>query len=156
MNVLRLSATDFSDSRIRGKVSAIGRKFIEEAGHPFPMNSEHFFNFWHQIRGLDMGEFYVVFTPEDQLIGVMGVMFAPDSFTGMPAAVESFWFVDPEHRKSGRAALKMMQAYEADAKKRGCRMIHMCHLADLNAEGLGNFYKRRGYSPAESHYRKVI
>jgi len=103
-----------------------------------------------------MGEFYAVFTSEDSLIGVMGVMFAPDSFTGMPAAVESFWFVDPEHRKSGRVALKMMQAYEADAEKRGCRMIHMCHLADLNAEGLGNFYKRRGYSPAESHYRKVI
>lgn len=66
-------------------------------------------------------------------------------------AKETVWFVAETHR--GRGAIKMLDAYEAWAKGRGCVAIGMASLASNDVSSL---YARRGYVPAETHFLKFL
>lgn len=66
-------------------------------------------------------------------------------------AKETIWFVDRDHR--GRGALKMLDAYEAWARERGCRSIGM---ASLSGRATDAIYLRRGYALVETHFLKDL
>jgi GNAT superfamily N-acetyltransferase len=67
-------------------------------------------------------------------------------------AKETLWWIDPAHR--GSAAVRMLDAYEAWAKERGCRFVGM---AGMGADPVvGKLYQRRGYRAAEVHFLKPI
>jgi GNAT superfamily N-acetyltransferase len=66
-------------------------------------------------------------------------------------AKETVWFIAPEAR--GRAALQMLDAYEAWAREQGCTTIGMASLA---SNDVSRIYERRGYAPAETHFVKTL
>lgn len=66
-------------------------------------------------------------------------------------ARETVWYIAPAAR--GRSALRMLDAYEAWARERGCSRIHMASLASNDVSSL---YERRGYAPAETHFLKAL
>lgn len=66
-------------------------------------------------------------------------------------AKETVWFIRPEAR--GRAALRMLDAYEEWARSQGCIKIGM---ASLELNDVSGLYRRKGYSPAETHHIKSL
>ena len=66
-------------------------------------------------------------------------------------AKETVWFVSEQHR--GRGALRMLDAYEAWAREKGCVAIGM---ASLESNDVSALYARRGYAPVETHFLKFI
>lgn len=66
-------------------------------------------------------------------------------------AKESVWYIAPEAR--GRAAIQMLDAYEAWAREQDCTTIGMASLASNDVSRL---YERRGYAAVETHFVKLI
>lgn len=66
-------------------------------------------------------------------------------------AKETVWYISPADR--GSAALRMLDAYEAWARERGCVTICMASLA---TNDVSRIYERKGYSPAETHFTKAV
>ncbi len=92
----------------------------------------------------------LVLASGDAVQGFLMAHAAPHPFWPVKAAGELAWWIAPEHR--GRGAVEMVRAYEAWAAEQGCGLIGMAHLGDYR---LTEFYRRRGYVPAENHFLKV-
>jgi GNAT superfamily N-acetyltransferase len=87
-----------------------------------------------------------------RIIGMLGLIVAPNILTGQHYADEIAWWVDPEHRKS-RAAHRLLCAAENWARQKGLSVLKM--VAPAGSE-IGTFYERRGYVLVESAYQKVL
>ena len=87
--------------------------------------------------------------------GVQGVLAAQAGFlptAPIKAASELIWWIEPAHR--GKAAIQMLDAYEAWARDRGCVLASM---VGLGSDPLpGKLYERRGYTAAERHFMKPL
>lgn len=67
-------------------------------------------------------------------------------------ARETVWWIDPKHR--GRAAFRMLDAYEAWAADQGCSFVGMAGMGDDPV--VRTLLERRGYRVAETHFLKGI
>lgn len=67
-------------------------------------------------------------------------------------ARETVWWIDPAHR--GRAAIAMLDAYEAWAASRRCAFAGMAGMGD--DPDVAKLYLRRGYWAAEKHFLKAL
>lgn len=135
---------------------SIGRAFAKEANFPGRFNSEAFARHWKPLMKAGIGEIMATIADESdvasELIGVMGYAFAECPFSGAITALESFWWVHPDHRK-GRVGALMWEAFEARAKERDAARICMIHLAGLD---LSKVYEARGYKLCEQTFWKEI
>lgn len=73
-------------------------------------------------------------------------------FGGARYAMETVWWIAPEVR--GRAANRMLDAYEQWAREQGCAFCQMAALVTF--PGAGRIYERRGYRPVETHFLKPL
>lgn len=88
------------------------------------------------------------------MLGGLGFINAPDLHNGEMIAVETFWFVAPEHRGIG---IHLLNAFEKWAKENGSDKTAMIHLTDSMPERLKRLYLKRGYRLIEKHYvREVV
>lgn len=90
----------------------------------------------------------------DGLIGMLAMLVYPYYFN--PAArmgQELFWWVDPEHRRSGVAG-RLLGHAEAWARTRGARAVQMIALDESEGDAVAAMYKRRGYAPVERSFLK--
>lgn len=85
--------------------------------------------------------------------GAIGFIISNDLHSGEKIAIETFWFVPPEHAGIGGELFKV---FEAEAKKAGCKKTAMIHLVDSYPERLKSFYEKNGYRLLESHYIKEV
>jgi len=67
-------------------------------------------------------------------------------------AAETVWWIDPANR--GRAAIAMLDAYEAWAASKGCSFAGMAGMGEDPA--VAKLYLRRGYTAAETHFLKAL
>lgn len=83
--------------------------------------------------------------------GVLMAMTFDHPFGAGKWAKETVWYIAPSAR--GRAALPMLDAYEAWAREQGCTTIGMASLA---TNDVSRIYERRGYAPVETHFVKSL
>jgi len=107
--------------------------------------------YWrHILKGT--GVVFVI-EREGQIVGGLGGIKGPDLHYPRIIAVETFWFVLPEHRGEG---LKLMEKFEQWAVDQKCDAVAMVHLSDSQPKVLEKIYARKGYSLVEKHYLKVL
>jgi GNAT superfamily N-acetyltransferase len=80
--------------------------------------------------------------------GVLAAVAAPHHLAPVKVASEIIWWIDPDWR--GRAAMKMLAAYEQWAVDRGCQYVGMVGLGADPA--VSTLYARRGYQAVERHF----
>lgn len=136
----------------------IGHAFSAEAGRK-PFRDEGFSQMWQALLESGVGKVYALVeygTTEQEFraVAVLGATFLPDPFSGELTAAEHFWYVIPEHRKSG-IGLQLLDKFEADAKAKGCEQIVMVHFMHMGA-GLQKLYEARGYKALEQTYKKEL
>jgi GNAT superfamily N-acetyltransferase len=131
----------------------IGHAFSEEAGRA-DFNEAAFTDTWGNLLKLGLGEIYVASDRDGVVVAALGAAFLQDPFSGQQTATEAFWYVLPEHRKSG-VGLLLLDLFEDMAEEKGCEQILMVHFANLGA-GLQKLYESRGYSLLEQTFRKKI
>lgn len=116
------------------------------AGFTFPFSAPHADLLFrqHLERGL-------VLVAGDLAQGVLMAMTFEHPFGAGKWAKETLFYIAPQAR--GRAAIKMLDAYEAWAREQGCATIGMASLA---SNDVSRIYERRGYAPAETHFVKAL
>lgn len=130
----------------RLRVVALLRDSHAAAGFSFPFSAPHAEALFksHMLDGLVL----VLGCPA---AGVLMARTFDHPFGAGLWAKETVWFIRPQAR--GRGAIRMLDAYEAWARERGCTAIGMASLASNDVSSL---YLRRGYQPAETHFTKGL
>lgn len=95
---------------------------------------------------------FILWSDEDEMIGGLGCIIGPDIHYPRTIAVETYWFVKPEHRGGG---IKLLEHFENWGKGK-CDYVAMIHLADSMPDSLEHLYLRRGYKLTEKHYMKEV
>ncbi|MBZ9653553.1 GNAT family N-acetyltransferase [Phyllobacterium lublinensis] len=94
----------------------------------------------------------MVLDSEGGVQGLLAAQAGPLPLAPVKAATELIWWIEPHAR--GRAALAMLDAYEAWARDRGCVFANM---VGLGSDPLpARLYESRGYIAAERHYSKTL
>ena len=125
---------------------------MKEGKVPGQFSPEVFIKNWTMLMNLGTG-FILGLYQDDELIGALGSIIINDINHGKPIANEVFWFVHPDKRGPG---IRLLKAYEEEAKARGAILCTMAHLNHLQPETLGELYRRRGYHPVETVYLKEL
>lgn len=93
----------------------------------------------------------LVLEHEGQVQGVLMASWFEHPFGAGRYAKETVWYVAPIAR--GRAAIKMLAAYEAWARDQDCVAVGM---ASLITNDVSSLYERCGYAPVETHFVKSL
>jgi GNAT superfamily N-acetyltransferase len=101
------------------------------------------------------GAMTVLIAIEDEVQGGLAFIVHPDLHNGILTAVETFWYVRPEYRKS-RIASNLFDAFEEEAKQQKCKRVAVVHMVDSYPEILERFYISKGYHLLEKHYIKEL
>lgn len=136
------------------QLERIGTSFTTEVKYPGGFEISPFKQTWTALLNAGLGEIFIVRDPKGEIMGCLGATFAGDMFNGRLTACESFWYVLKEHR-SGRLALYLFDAFEAEAGRRECEKLVFVHLVGEHAEMLEKLYTRRGYSLVEKNFWKL-
>ena len=105
---------------------------------------------WKNLINMDIG-LILGLKLSEEIVGGIGLIFAPALDGGASACTEAFWYVDEKNRGGGIKLLKKAEAY---AKARGCARMMMIHLKHSMPEKLKSLYERMGYSEVETNYMK--
>jgi len=97
--------------------------------------------------GLDSVVF--VDTREDVIVGMIGLFIYPSPLTGEIEAIETFWWVEPEHRGRG---LRLIVAAEQWARESGALTLRM--IAPTPA--VERLYERLGFRRIEASYVRAM
>jgi GNAT superfamily N-acetyltransferase len=92
---------------------------------------------------------------DGQIVGALACIKAQDLHFPRMMAVETFWYVSPEHGSKG-IGKSLFERFEEWAKEEKCDYTAMIHLADSYPETLEALYTRRGYKLTEKHYMKEV
>lgn len=136
-------------------VRRIGEEFTASVNYPGGFVYEAFADAWKLALKFGIGEIFCARNDQGDVIGLLGGHFAKDPFNGALIAAEQFWFVLPEARGTS-AAMRLLDAFEVEAKSRGVKKILMVRLEGAFAEILDKVYVRRGYVAVERTYAKEI
>jgi GNAT superfamily N-acetyltransferase len=99
----------------------------------------------------------VMFLVEDatgKIVGGIGGATGLVTLTGKKRALSLFWYMDKAHR-SGLTAIRLLDRFEQWAKDSGCQQITM-PINDGMSKSSGKVYERRGFTPIEVTYRKML
>lgn len=149
MNITQITKETLPD------VKEIGEKFTASVNYPGGFVFEAFSDAWKLALDYGFGKIFCARDDAGKVLGLLGAHFASDPFNGEKIAAEQFWFVLPEARGTS-AAMRLLDAFESEAKARGSKKILMVRLEGEFAEILDKVYQRRGYVCVERTYAKEI
>jgi hypothetical protein len=126
-------------------------KYAELGLHYDPMATHEF------LDGLLERQDAAVLLAEDAG-GAQGIAAAIESrayFSRTPIAIEIFWWVEPGERR-GVTGLALKRLLTEWAEGRGCELITMVSLAQIEGSPAEEIYKRQGHIPVETTWMKRI
>lgn len=136
------------------RIAPIGEAFAAEADYPGGFSLDAFCRVWAPLISSGTGEILIAENEAGVMVGAIGIAFISDGFSGVPVAMESFWFVHKEFRTT-RAGLNLFFGFENAGRARGVKKFVLVHLVALGAEKLCAFYESQGYKLMEQTFVKV-
>ncbi len=104
-----------------------------------------------QLIESDLGVVFV----DNEVNGAIGGLLHPHYFNQSAlTGAELFWWVSPNHR--GKLGFQLLTVMEKWAEDMGAVSFQMVALEDYRPELMGKIYEKRGYSPFEHTYSKVM
>lgn len=127
----------------------LARAFFAEGNLPGTLNERHFVATLkaHITRGTG----FVIAAGLPIRGTVSGIMFN-DMATAELCCMEFFWYVSAEER--GSLGIRLLDAMETEAFKRGSVRVLMSHLSTPKTERFERVYARRGYTKREQIFMK--
>jgi len=136
------------------RAACYGQAFYAETGAHGTFRVDFFVEIWTALITSGAGVILGLYV-EEELVGGLAAMVAPDMYDGRATATEFFWYTTPEHRQ-GTYPIRLIRAYEQWARDKGVAPtdIRMASLAGENEEQLDRLYRKLGYRLLERHYEK--
>ena len=96
----------------------------------------------------------VIIERDSQIVGMAGWTISQHPFNkNIKVFSEALWCMDSDHPSD---ALRLLRAFEAEAKLAKADIVCMANLNNGNEKKLTDIYERLGYQFIESHYIKSI
>jgi GNAT superfamily N-acetyltransferase len=127
------------------------REFFKEGGICGELNDAHFTA--TLTKSLEARQAIVLVSGAPFRGAIAGVMFQ-DLATADWCCMEYFWYVAKEER--GTLGLRLLDAFEKEAKSRGAVRIVMMHLENERAGKMQQLYERRGYKLREQIFVREV
>lgn len=127
------------------------REFFKEGGICGKLNDAHFTS--TLTRSLEAKQAIVLVCGVPFRGAIAGVMFQ-DLATSDWCCMEYFWYVAKEER--GSLGLRLLDAFEKEAKARGALRVLMMHLENERAGNMQKLYERRGYKFREQIFVREV
>jgi GNAT superfamily N-acetyltransferase len=108
-------------------------------------------NWFFMIEG-GMGKILAL-KKDDKFIGAIGLLVSPSLEDGVMNCVESFWYVDKNHRGQG---LKLLIKAQKVAKEMGAKRMLMMYLENSMPEKVKNVYERMDFKLIQTTYFKEL
>jgi GNAT superfamily N-acetyltransferase len=147
--VKRLDPDEFS------RIRRLGKQFIEEKNLPGGYVFEAHQSIWVPLMRAGLADVFYTEDEFGELTGFLGASYIPDLYCGLPAAQAQFWVIHPAHRRES-IAVRMFNAFEDEAQRRGTVKFTAGHMAGVNERAMKRFFISRGYKPGESLYWKNL
>lgn len=145
---IRLLAADEMHLMLPG-----AREFFETGQLQGKLNEEHYVETLSNYTRMGVG--FVLARVEDGILhGAIGGVIAKDYATGELTCSELFFFVLSAYR--GILGIRLMDAYEKEARRRGARRIFLMHLLTEGACNLAPLYSKKGYSLVQHAFVKEL
>lgn len=105
---------------------------------------------------IEQGKDYVVLlsTDGDEIVGALVGLAYEAAFSSDRLAVELFWYVKPEHRRSSRGS-DMLDAYEYWARGVDCKIVQF-GLLSTSPTTMSRLYEKKGLVSVEHIYQKEL
>lgn len=136
-------------------ITHMGKDFFAEAKLPGEFKADVFCKTWRALIEIGLGFILAAYKGNNQAVGALGAVMAPDLNDGQLVSQETFWFMSADSRGS-LMSTRLLRAFEEKAREKGVKRISMVHLLSLNADKLGKFYERMGYRALEVHFMKEL
>lgn len=128
-----------------------GARFYELVNLPVDYDPPSVSATMKQLIESDLGAIFV----DDKINGAIGALLYPHYFNhNILTGGELFWWVEPEYR--GKLGSQLLDAMEEWVESMGAISFQMIALEDYKPSLLGKIYEKRGYSPLEHTYLKVM
>lgn len=151
-HIRRGRADDFSTC------SDLLRHFVSEAGlqESIGYDEDSFLAWLVMLTDKILPGELLVVEYDGRVIGMAASVYSPCFFNRQVlTGAELFWFINPDHRKSG-VGKALMEALEACAKHAGVSKFTMVALQALAPERVGKLYEAAGYKLNELAYTKAL
>lgn len=132
----------------------LAQGFFDESKLPGELDFNHWIGQWLKLFSLDIGGF-LVYESDNEIKGMLGGFFVENMMTRSIEAIEAFWYVKENYRGT-LIGIKLLKAFENEARKRNAVTVRMAHLSDLNANTMSKMYLRMQYQPLECYYTKEL
>lgn len=119
-----------------------------------PIDDQHYTSCWRDYVSSHIGVIFLL-EHEGQIAGGIGGIHHPDLLTGRKIAVELFWYVREEYRKT-MWPVRLLKEFEVWAKMCYCTHISMIHMECSMPKEVASLYQRMGYELFETIYRKKL
>jgi hypothetical protein len=106
-----------------------------------------------ELMALGLGIVLCAHEGLDNLRGAVAGVYYKDVFSDRPCISEIFWYVLPGSPKG--TGTRLLAAFEEWGKTRKAERITMAYMMH-NEKGLEEFYLKRGYTPFEKHFFKLL
>lgn len=110
---------------------------------------------WGELMRAGYAETWAWELHDGQTVGLLGGLFLREFFTGQPMAMEQFWFVAREYRRT-RIGLYLLKAFEAEAARRKVKTIWAGSNRYHDPGRMMKLYQRLGYKWWGSTFRKIV
>jgi len=136
------------------QICELGEIFFIECKLPGKFNAVVFKRTYSVLMVEGLAEIWVL-EQAGVIIGAIGGMFSPDPFTGDPVAVETFWYVHPDHRHLG--GLKLLHKFIDRAIEKSCMRVQMAAILRSPAfDNVQKLYMDIGMIPMETYFNLNI
>jgi len=128
------------------------RAFFKEGNLIGELSESHFIQ---ALQGyIESGVGFVLVSGNPPFRGSIAGAIFPDFATGRKRCMEFYWYVNKAER--GFTGLRLLKAFEEEAKKRGAEHVLMMHLVAGQEEQFTHLYTRLGYTLKEQVFSKTI
>ena len=141
----------FISSVLTDETRKLSHEFFTSCKFPGKYNHQGLVDRLNSILRSGTGALWVM-RSGGEVVGVLFAILAPCLVTGRTMAMESIWYVVPEHRRSG---LLLFKEFEDWAKKVGASIMMTGHKVSTD-QRFESFLEGRGYTPFEVYHYKEL
>lgn len=131
------------------------REFFATGQLQGKLNEGHYVKTLSNYTKIGVG-FVMARVVDGVLHGAIGGVISPDYATGELTCCELFFFVLAQYRGMGALGIKLMDAYEREARRRGAKRIFLMHLLTEGSCNLERVYARKGYTLVQHAFVKEL